>query len=255
MNKAVFLQTFLKALQPSALISMVVFAIIMPLIFGLAAEGPDAATAISPLISGPFLPMVIAYSFVRESVANTRSMNDGEYLSLLFTRPITRMSYIVTKWLAGSVMVCAIVMVQLSLYSAVRLLMGSTETAFSNPYAVVNAVLNSFSYTALIVFIASFPMKLGVWLFIVLIYSSMLGTGITNYVFRSAEGSSLFIQIILNFFQFVQQFTAPGIDTYDTFNAQVFSIWPFVCYASNITLYLFCATAILNKREFFYASE
>jgi len=55
--------------------------------------------------------------------------------------------------------------------------------------------------------------------------------------------------------QTVGNFAFPSIDLYDVLNAQNFSWLPIVGYFTNISLYLLIATVILNKREFFYATE
>src|SRR6516165_4951375 len=55
------------------------------------------------MLFGPFVPMCVALSIISPHFANSQQRKDGEYLSLIFSRPLPRWSYVITKWLSGVV--------------------------------------------------------------------------------------------------------------------------------------------------------
>jgi hypothetical protein len=218
----------------------------------------EAAEPIAEVFKSALLPIVIGSMFVRDGVANWKAGKDGEYLALLFTRPLIRSQYVVTKWLAGSILVFVIISMEILTFAAVQYAYGHPTANLLDPYTFANLALNSFSLTALVVLIACVPMRLGVWLFFLIYYVAIFGSSVAQISLKQTgnpDGFIVFCQAVLWLMQTVGNFAFPSIDLYDVLNAQNFSWLPIVGYFTNISLYLLIATVILNKREFFYATE
>ncbi|MBX9725282.1 MAG: hypothetical protein K2X81_28015, partial [Candidatus Obscuribacterales bacterium] len=256
MNKAVFIFTLLvKFSNLSSIFGLLFLAFGVPLILSAVAVDGKTAGLLTGLVSGPTLAMAISYTFIQDNIANTRQLNDGEYLSLLFSRPLARSEYIVSKWLAGSVGVFTIMLINICTFNAAQLLQSRTTLVDFDVWSIANLALNALSYSALMVLIRSFPMRLGITVFVILVYASLIGPAL-NFSMSSYEATLpiafYFFQFIVTVSNFLHQFVYPGIDIYEIFNSTCFSILPLVTYASNVLLYLFLATVLLNRREFSY---
>lgn len=259
MSPAVFLFTLIaKFSNLSSVLGLFFLAIVVPVILSaVALDGKTADTLIS-IVSGPTLAMAISYTFIQDNIANTRQLNDGEYLSLLFSRPLARSEYIVSKWLAGSFGVFTIMVLNILTFNLAQLGQGRSSLVSTDIWAISNLALNALSYSALMVVIRSFPMRLGIAVFIVLVYASMFGQ-ILNFSMSSYEAALpaayYFFQTLSVVSGFLQQFVYPSIDLYEVFNSTRFSILPLVVYVSNVLLSLLFATMLLNRREFSYGED
>jgi hypothetical protein len=258
-NKAVFLFTlFIRFTQLSSLASLLFVAIILPALLSTICLDKEAVEPIAEGFKSPFLPILIASMFVRDGVANWKAGKDGEYLALLFTRPLLRSQYVITKWLAGSILVFAIITVQICAFAAVQQAYGHLSAGLIDLYTFANLALNSFSLTALVVLIACVPLRLGVWLFLLLYYVAIFGSAVAQISLKQSDQPdtfAIFCQAVLWLMQTVGNFAFPSIDLFDVLNAQNFSWLPIIGYFTNISLYLLIATIILSKREFFYATD
>jgi hypothetical protein len=222
---------------------------------------PEGATStvqiMQLLLFGPTVPIFLSFLLVRDVIANNRSLNDGEYLALLFTRPISMWSYVFTKWLSNALIVCAVAVIEMSVLCLSILLQGKDLGVLQNGFIWLNIILNAFSFTALIVLISSIPLRLGTLVWTILYLFSFIVTMVPMVSLKSDEPAltSAFVYPVYTTGLFAQSFLFPYFDTYDAFNAVNFSILPFVTYISNILLYLVASTLVLRAREFFYAAE
>ena len=260
MNRAVFLCTLIvKFRSISAIISLASLIFGLPIFFAYiigSAPGVELMyDALSPMISGPMLPMFLAYYLVSDTVANSKSFSQGEYLSLLFSRPLSRFSYVISKWLAGSIGVSICILLMTLTFELSLKAMGH-DIQILEPYAILSIILNSFSFTSLVVLIYSFPSKVGLTLFLIIIYASMIGQTLTStYTSIDNPFASGFYGTLNWIFEFLRSFVFPSIDIYELTNSikpqwsQVFT------YFSDMVAYLLLATLVLNQREFFYATE
>ncbi len=259
MSPAVFLFTLIAKLSNiSSVLGLLSLALGMPIIFSSVALDGRTAGLLIGIINGPTLAMIISYMFIQDNVANTRQLNDGEYLSLLFSRPLARSQYILSKWLAGSFGVFLIMLMNIFTFNLAQILQSRTSVAPVDGWSLANLALNAFSYSALMVVIRTFPMRLGIAVFVILVYLSLLGPAL-NFSMSSYEATLpaafYFFQAITFVSNILQQFVYPGIDLYDVFNCTKFSVLPLVNYVSNVLLYLLIATMLLNRREFSYGED
>lgn len=259
MSPAVFLFTLIaKFSNISSILGLLFLAVVVPIFISAIAIDGKTADAMIALVNGPTLAMGISYTFIQDNVANTRQMNDGEYLSLLFSRPLARSQYIISKWLAGSAGVFIIMLMDILVFNLAQTLQSRSTLAPTDSWNMANLALNALSYSALMVVIRSFPMRLGVTVFIILVYASLISPAL-NFSMSNYEATLpvayYFFKAVSFLANFLQQFVYPGIDIYEVFNSTKFSLLPIVVYVSNLLLYLFLATVLLNRREFSYGED
>jgi hypothetical protein len=205
---------------------------------------------------GPFLPILIAYSIISPQVANSQRRKDGEYLSLIFSRPVSRCTYVMTKWLSGSLLTMAIMTMATAIALGVAAAFGHYPQHLLDGYAIADAVLNSLSYTALVVLISSFPYMWGVAVMIVVMYSSLLlSLTVGSLTFLSTITLSGAFQPVIGMAKAFLSTLTVGVDTYHIMNSSVFPLTDFIVYVSNIVLYLTLAVLVMSMREFFYAND
>lgn len=259
MSPAVFLFTLLvKFSSLSSVLGLFFLAVVVPVILSSMALDGRTADALIAIVSGPTLAMAISYTFIQDNIANTRQLNDGEYLSLLFSRPLARSQYIVSKWLAGSTGVFLIMLLNLACFNAAQMAQGRSSLIQIDIWSMANLCLNALSYSALMVVIRTFPMRLGITVFIILVYTSLIGPAL-NFSMSSYDSTLPFLMFLFQglsgFSNFLHEFVFPSVDLYEIFNSTRFSLLPIVTYISNVLLYLLFATMLLNRREFSYGED
>ena len=257
MNLAIFYATALRLTRPASLFLVALYGIVMPVLASYQCSMQSLGDIFKEVLLGPIVPMIIGYTLVKDEIGNTRSLNNGEYMSLLFTRPLTRTEYVLSKWVICSAFVAMLVLLEFSSFHIAELIQGRTETSLFTTFGITNVVLNSFGATAVIVLLNSFPPKIGVIVFMVVIYGSMIGGNLAEMGLARAQSSfaTILFTVITQVCAFIRSCASPSIDTYAVFTALNFSWSPILSYLSNISMFLLIAVLILNKREFFYASE
>lgn len=255
MSPAILIFTLIRLGSPRTLLSMFMLTIAFPFILGIASHNDEMSDMLLPLLTHSLLPMLIGFMIVAEQVANAKNVADGEYMALLFTRPISRASYVFSKWIAGSIGVFICVLTAYMTY-----LLGETA-AFGqfpgiDPQQILSGGLNCLSCVALIVVISCVPMRLGLFLFAVTVYVSMFGPLLTSFGVKSASSATGTTAIATGWLlQLLQTILRPSIDIAEISNAAQVNWMPVISYVSNISIYLLVATWIMSKREFYYASE
>ncbi len=260
MNKAVFLYTYLRLAQPATIVKLILFVLAIPtaLVCPLQ-QAPDVTINLEPVITffvSPVMTMIVAFMFVSSSIGNTKSLDDGEYLALLFSRPLFRSTYIFSKWLAGSILVCMVIALQI-LYFIILLNMIGRGGQFSMGLTeVANLILNAFGVTALVVMIHAFPAKIGLVLFAALLYLSFAAPLMLDFI--PANALSGFVELrnaIKAGCNVMRGFMYSPIDV-DVYLNSIKVMWlPAISFVSNTVLYLWIAIVVMNNREFFYTNE
>ena len=245
MSPAVYLFTlWVKFSSMSSVLGLLFLAIGVPIILSSVAVDGKTADLLVNLVNGPTLAMAISYTFMQDNIANTRQMNDGEYLSLLFARPLTRSQYIM--------------MLNILTFNTAQTLQGRNTVVDLNFWSMSDLILNALSYSALMVVIRSFPMRLGIAVFIILVYASLIGPAL-SFSMSSYEGAIpavyMIFQALVFISNFLHHFVFPGIDLFEVLNTTRFSVLPLVTYVSNILMYLLLGTVLLSRREFSYGEE
>ncbi len=201
------------------------------------------------------LLMLLTYVFVSDGLVNRKAIGDVAPLSLVFTRPISRASYVFSKWMAGLLGAMLILIPSAIVFQITARCMGVSET-FVDGYSILEMVLNSVSYSALMVLLHSLPGAFGPLTYLTLIGITNIGNMVASY--NNKDIPWFWMQVcdaaILISFWF-GDFTYPAIDVFTILTSVAFDWNQVVIYASNIVIYLGLATVILSRREFFYATE
>ena len=260
MNQAVFLYTFLRLAQPATIIKLALFVLAVPTVILVPLQrSADVNIDLEPIctfLSSASMTMIVAFMFMSNSLGNTKSLDDGEYLALLFSRPLTRSSYIFSKWLAGSLLVFAIVCLQIFYFVLLLFMMGRGSQFIFSWTDLANAFLNSFGASALVVMIYAFPARVGLSIFFALVYLSFAAPFMLDLVpVRALLHSSSMHNILSGFCDLLRGFVYSPIDLDAYFNAMKISWLPILSFLSNIAIYLSIAITVINRREFFYANE
>jgi hypothetical protein len=216
----------------------------------------------SGLLFGPLIAIAVGYSIVIPQVANSQLRKDGEYLSLIFTRPVSRSAYVMTKWLTG---VLVILLTNLLLVGMTFCLIcishqvthASLQMQVINGYTICDVVCNALGYAALMMLISSVPHPWGRILLIALIYwalSTTLLTGALSYLADSLALTDISRPLAV-VGEFILSLFAVSFDSYHIVNSATFPLSNLAIFISNIVLYLTLSVFIMSIREFFYAND
>lgn len=259
MNLGILIFTLARLVTFSSAMSLFVIVFVVPLLTGLAPRSgrADLSDLLVPSMFQTLLPLVLGFVLVSDNVANSKNLSDGEYLSLLFTRPISRAGYVISKWIAGTIGVAICVFIAYGNFVLGTAMAG--QPMIPDWIDAANIILNCMSAVALVVLVSTVPMRLGVFLLVVIFYVSGLGPMFTTFSLKATNAgqtqAATITYAIGTVLAFLQSLLHQTIDLNEVFNSVTFSWTPLITYASNTSLYLLIAIIIMSKREFYYASE
>jgi hypothetical protein len=261
MNKAVFIFTCLLKLSTISAVDIAMLAFAFLGFICLAFAKHDLTPIFDVLRSPPIL-MAFAYRFAQDIAINQDSIREGEYFALLFTRPITRISYVFTKAVVIALGVQTLSFLMMLLLALAEFIAQSKPFVFIGFWEAVSLWANCFGIGCLVMLLMTLPLKWSYRLFFVVF-------GI--YAFQSTLDFSVKLDIDLannlehigvpalqawqGLFSFVENFLYPVLNLDAIMTSTVFTWTPLINYVSDCLLYLTAATYILNKREFSYAYE
>jgi hypothetical protein len=260
MNRAIFVYTlFIKARSLPVIFTLLFFSIIMPIALSqlAAAVGNDMVTPLVLTVTQTAsIPLVMAFVLQKDTFADTRNLSDGEYLSLIFTRPLTRAEYVVSKWLAAAFCVAFALILQMLVFHASQVMGGRRDDYLFNGYHVLDIIFQSLSAAAVVSVINAIPRRLGVWIFMILSYSALI---VQTPLFEPVRTGSTEVTAVQSGFEIyaalVNALLSNRINSFDLLLSDHPDWGALVGFVSNIALYLLFAVYVLNKREFFYASQ
>lgn len=203
-----------------------------------------------------FVLMVLCLGLAGNSSTQGRG---GEYLPLIFTRPLTRAQYVLSKWVIISLIGGAFAALQNLIIAAIGFHFGETIT-FS---ALVSMVIERFMDAALISAAMILTMLNRNPAFqiaaILSFYIWLAGQTIppVSVAGLSAGGdlSLAATKFMLTISQVIADLILPTVSVYDLISTKCFSLTPLIAYFSAVTLYLAFAISTTNKREFFYGTN
>lgn len=259
MNLGIFIFTLARLVTFSSAMSLLVIVLVLPMLIGLAPKTgrADISDLLVPSMFQTLLPLVLGFLLVSDNVANSKNLSDGEYLSLLFTRPISRAGYVLSKWIAGTVGVAICVFIAYGNFTLGTLISG--HLIMPDWIDAANIILNCLSAVALVVLVSAVPMRLGMILLVAVFYISGLGPVVTTFSLKATTTGQTSVATMTYalgaVLSFLQSLLHQTIDLNEVLNSVTFSWEPVITYASNLSLYLLIATLVMSKREFYYASE
>jgi ABC-type transport system involved in multi-copper enzyme maturation permease subunit len=179
---------------------------------------------------------------------------------LIFTRPISRSQYIISKWITLALIGGGFSALQNLVIAAIGLGCGESITG----PAVLSMVLERFLDAALLsaamilTMLARNPafqivaiLAFYVWLAGQTIPPVSIATGGSGIQDLSIEATKL----MLSLSQTAGQAVLPTLNIYDLFSAPLTALSPVLAYLSMLTLYLVAAIEVTNRREFFYGTN
>lgn len=264
-NKSIFKFTVMSAcLDPMKLIYVALLGFVMPIGMKLAALYHGASDSqtfemLTGKVGVSFILMVLCLGLAGNT--STQSGRGGEYLPLLFSRPVSRCEYVVTKWLTITAIGGALAALQNILVALCGFAFGETTSLPGMTSMIIERFLDAGILAAgmLLTMLNRHPMFQVVA--IVGFYVWMLGQTVppVSVAGPQIEGvDSLALdatKILLDSSQAMGDLVLPGINIYDMINRSHISLLAPVSYFSTLLLYLTLAVVATNKREFFYGTN
>lgn len=214
----------------------------------------SGAQQLYDVFTHPALLLILGWRFSRDIALNQHSSKDGEYFSLLFTRPITRVSYVVTKALVTCLGAMTTVFALLSVIFLGQLISGAPHPLFPDGWQCLSLVANAWSFSCLIMMLRVMPPKIGEWMLLFCLMGAA-GTAFSFGIKVDNAGQQAILQGWDAVSTIYHQLFFPAFDAQVIFERTPFSVVPIVSYVSNCLLYLLGASVIINHREFSYAQD
>lgn len=205
--------------------------------------------------SNSWLWMMYAYVLISDALVARRAVGDAAPLCLVFTRPLTRITYVTSKWLSGALGIFLLILPSALLFQLTCVVFGVNCISVDG-YMIGEFAANSISYAALMVFLHCLPPGIGVVTYLTMIGITNIGNSLAAGNDKDANSFAHLLREILVFLSYwLGDFTYPTIDVYTALTSVTFDWNPVVIYLSNVVLYLVLATLCMVHREFFYATD
>lgn len=265
MNRTIIMFTLMSAcLDPMKLLYVAMLGFIMPVgmkVVSMLHGAADSQTfeMLSGKVGVAFVLMVLCLGLAGNT--STQGGRGGENLPLIFTRPISRSDYVMSKWVTMTAIGGLITGLQNIIISAVGFTFGETVTL----QAVLSMVLERFTDAGLIsaaMILTMLNRNPFFQIFAVLSFYvwltgqtvppvSVAGAGAGNLQDLSVATT----KIMLSMSQHVADLILPTVNVYDLITAPRLLISPVIAYISALSLYLALAIHVTNRKEFFYGTH
>ncbi len=265
MNKTIMKFTIMSAcLDPLKLLYVALLGFVMPIGMKVASMVHGAADSqtfemLTGKVGVAFVLMVLCLGLAGNT--STQSGRGGEYLPLIFTRPISRAEYVISKWVVIAAMGGCLTALQNMIIAVIGIFFGETISG----QAVLSMVAERFLDAALIsaamiltmlnrnpAFQITAILGFYIWLAgqtIPPVSVAGVSAGATGDL--SIEATKL----MLSMSQYISTLILPTVNVYDLISAASFNWSPLIAYISAVSLYLLFAIAATSKREFFYGTN
>lgn len=218
------------------------------------ADKVNLAKGLLSFFINPTICVLMVYFFISDGFAGRKLIGESDNLALLFTRPVTRFSYVMSKFIGGTLGAFAFQSVGLLITAIVALLLNVVPPSLS-PLMFLTILANLAGWAALLTFVhCAHP------LLAIMVVFMLQGMGGMGYMFNSAQvPDSVFLKILRSICLFLHDwfgdFMPVRVDLVSMFSAITFDTYEFSIFISNIIFFLFIACIALSKRSFAYASE
>lgn len=243
---------------PLLLMGLPSFALIIPLSF----PHPPLTAEIQKLIAGgihnyflqPIVYLLFAYIFISDGPAGGRIVAEADSLSLLFTRPMTRFCYVVSRYLAAVVGTSVLLSIALVVVYLVALCYGVNLIDISL-LTVASIILTAASWCSLVIFMHSASPLIAFSTVFILFGCA----GVGNIYSQAQQSSDAFLELLKTISLFIDEwfgdFLPSSIDLLELTTASAFDTYEFAIFVSNIAFFLLIAAFALSCREFSYGSD
>lgn len=264
-NQAVFVNAFCTKFEDWRYWLMPLLALILPA-FGMAvslsmphpaltAENQkDYAEFIQEYYTNGMVFSFVAYLFISDGPASGKLIAESDTLSLLFTRPITRFCYVISRYCAALVGASLVMCLSLLLAKVVGLCFGLTAIDIS-PLMFLSILCNAASWSSLMIFLHSAsPLLAG------LVYFILYGcSGVGAIYSRAEQSKDIFLEILKSVCLFIDNWFGDllptSVNLVSMASTSAFDLYEFSIFISNIGFFLLLAVFALSVREFSYGAE
>lgn len=205
--------------------------------------------------STPTIYLMLSYLFISDGLLTGKPTGEPETLNLLFTRPITRTAYVLSKFICGVVGSVVIMLGSALLTLGAATILGINENPIDT-YFVASIVLNSLLFSAFYVFLHCFPALLG--LVVYLFFSGCQTIGdILSIGYNSATPTFFkYVKQAILFFNYWLGDVYPSCVDFSLIATSYYACTELiVVYLSNLAAFLYLAILLLSIREFSYGSD
>ena len=265
MNKTIMKFTALSAcLDPLKLIYVALLGFVMPIGMKLASlmHGVSDSQTFEMLtgkVGVSFVLMVLCLGLAGNST--TQSGRGGEYLPLIFSRPVSKSEYVISKWVIITLIGGSIGALQNLIIAAMGLHFGEMITASALICLLMERFLDAALISAAMILTMLYKHPVFQIVAILSFYIWLTGQTIPPVTVVGATGggaaalSLTATKFMIIMSQQVGNLVLPTINVYDLIHATKFEVTPIVAYLAALTLYLFLSIAATTRREFFYGTN
>jgi hypothetical protein len=263
MNKTIIKFTLMSAcLDPLKLLYVCLIAFVMPIgmkVASLLHGASDSQTfeMLTGKVGVAFVLMVLCLGLAGNSA--TQSGRGGEYLPLIFVRPLTRSQYVISKWITVTLIGGAFAALQNLLVALIGYWFGETISGQAVFSMVVERVLDAGLISAAMILTMLYRNAIFQVVSIIAFYVWLTGQTIPPVSVAGAGGiqdvSISATKFMMDMSQTIGQLILPTVNVYDLITSEHFSFGPILAYACAVVLYLTFAVAVINRREFFYGTN
>lgn len=205
-----------------------------------------------------FILMVLCLGLAGNTA--TQGGRGGEYLPLIFTRPLTRTNYVISKWLAITAIGGLLAATQNLIVAFIGSFFGEVITVQALVSTVAERILDAALISAAMLFVMLNKHPYFQIAAILSFYVWMTGQTLPPVSIAGAgagtdELSLQATKALLGTSQFVSELILPTVNVYDLLNTHQFWIAPIATYVSTLSLYILLSIEATNRREFFYGTN
>ncbi len=265
MNKTIMIFTAMSAcLDQMKLIYVALLGFVVPIGMKIASMMHGATDSqtfemLTGKVGVAFILMVLCLGLAGNT--STQGGRGGEYLPLVFTRPVSRSEYVITKWVTITIIGGMLAAVQNIIVALAGFHFGEILTLQAVASMVIERFLDAGIISAAMLLAMLNKNTIFQIVCIVAFYIWMAGqtippvsvagpnpTGIDELALQSTK-------FMLSTSQLLSDLIIPTINVYDALNGSQWPIVPVLSYLSTVALYLLFSIAVTNRREFFYGSN
>lgn len=265
MNKTIMIFTAMSAcLDQMKLIYVALLGFVVPIGMKVASMMHGATDSqtfemLTGKVGVAFILMVLCLGLAGNT--STQGGRGGEYLPLVFTRPVSRADYVFTKWVTITVIGGTLAAVQNMIIAWAGFFFGESLTM----QAIVSMIIERFLDAGIISAAMMLAMLNKNTLFqivsIIAFYIWMAGQTIPPVSVAGPNPSGIdelalqSTKVMLSTSQLLSDLIIPTINVYDALNGNQLPLVPILSYVSTLCLYLLLAMSATNRREFFYGTN
>lgn len=291
-SKGILVYTVLKiARNPFLILMASLLGIGVPLCMSLVPPSPFEA-AEPTAIDSYYCALVFAFVVVTSSncVGNAVSVGGrGDYLPLIFTRPLSRYSFVFSKWLSIAVAVASVSLLQYTIMFLTGALEARCMTQQMIACGFVERITDSLSVAAIMMLVYLLPSQTYVLIGILAVEFAVFYRALSQVSFLASptDGTASDALLILealgikpwfekfcapmlfgpsgslpleecgHTFKAIVEFLSPTLHVYDLFGADPLSnCWlPLTKWLFNVCLAVLLTIAIVNAREYHYGAD